>query len=74
MNKRCGMQSFEVHRFEVRSRDERDLRNRLVTFGRAVHARDGSILDVRWGPQSAQGCVATVLYELPLETMPDDAA
>jgi len=69
------MRASEIHRFELRSRDERDLRNRLATFRSSVQARDGAILDVRWGPQSPLGqFVATVLYELPAGTLPDDAA
>ena len=69
------MPRVQVHRFDVRSRDERDLRNRLATFGRAVHAQDGSILDISWEPPSPSGdIVATVVYELPCTAMPDDAA
>ncbi len=65
----------EVHHFELRSRDERELRNRIATFGRAVCARDGVILDVTFGPRSTQGLwAATVVYELPAMTLPDDAA
>lgn len=75
LGERSIMQVLEVHRFELRSHDERDLRNRLRTFRHAVHARDGFVLDICWAPQTAQGqWIATVVYELPSDAEPDDAA
>lgn len=60
------MRLIDVHNFELRARDERELRNRVATFGRAVCARDGAILDVTWGSRSPKGeWVAKVVYELP---------
>ena len=69
------MPGFEVHRFELRSHDERDLDSRLRTFRHAVHSRQGAILDIQWAPRTSKGhLVATVLYELPCATGHDDAA
>lgn len=68
------MRRLETHRFELRSADERDLRNRLRTFRHAVHARDGVVLDIFWAPRTLGQWVATVVYELPATSSSADAA
>ena len=67
------MRRLDVHRFEVRSQDEEDLRDRLEAFGRAVFARGGSIVDITWAAEPTDGdWFVTVVYKMPSEEMPDD--
>lgn len=60
------MDSDETRHFEMVGRDDAHLRHRLATFRDAVHARGGSIIDVRLAPQTAKReRAASIAYTLP---------
>lgn len=54
-------------RFELNASDERDLERRIDTFRRALCARGGAILDIKWNGRSASpGRSASIVYHVPL--------